>query len=95
VAVRGGDVDGPVAGAADVGLAALLDALEGAFIDLVVVLALGRTDQLAKLIVEPFVAEVALLLGHPFLQTEMRFDHEFGHGRPPGRRGRSAVRLTA
>ena len=32
VAVGGGDVDGPVAGAADVRLASLLDALEGAFL---------------------------------------------------------------
>src|SRR5215475_9425077 len=77
--VGGGDVDGPVAGAADVGLASVLDALEGALIDLVVVLALGRADQLAEFIVEPLGAEIALLLGDPFLQAEMRFDHEFRH----------------
>src|ERR1700751_2621580 len=73
------DVDGPVTGAADVGLASLLDALEGAFIHLVVVLAFRRADQLAEFIVEPFGAEIALLLGNPFLQAEMRFDHEFRH----------------
>src|SRR5215475_10083522 len=74
VTLRGGDVDRPMAGAAHVGLASLLDALEGAFVDLVVVLAFGRADQLAKLVIESLAAEIALLLGHPLLQAEMRFD---------------------
>ena len=80
MAVRRRDIDRPVAGAAHVGLAALLDALEGALRALVVVLAAGRADQLAELVVEAFGAEVALFLGHPFLQTKMRLDDELAHG---------------
>ena len=93
MAARGRDIDGPVAGAADVGLAALLDALEGAVIDLVVVLALGGADQLAEFVVEALVAEIALFLGDPFLQPEMRFDHELGHGDPPLAAGRPSGRF--
>ena len=80
VAVGGRDVHGPVAGAADVGLAPLLDALEGALVDLVVVLALGRADQLAEFVVETFGAKIALFLGDPLLQPKMRFDDELAHG---------------
>ncbi len=80
MAVRGRDGHGPVAGAAHVGLAALLDALEGARGALVVMLAGGRADQLAELVVESLGAEVALLLGHPLLQTKVRFDDELAHG---------------
>src|SRR6185312_17091269 len=85
VAPGSGDVDGPVTGAADVALASLLDALEGAFVRLVVVLAFAGADQLAEFIVEPLGAKIALLLGDPFLQPEMRFDHEFRHAFPPWR----------
>ena len=74
-------------------LAALLDSLIRAdLVALVVVLAVGRLDQLAEDVVEAFVFEVALLFGDPFLQPEMRFDDEFflGHAclssRPSARR---------
>src|SRR6185436_9011502 len=68
-----------------VGLAALLDALEGARGALVVMLAGGRADQLAELVVESLGAEVALLLGHPLLKTKVRFDDELAHGIPLAR----------
>ena len=57
MAGRGRDVHGPVAGAADIGVAAALEGLIGAnlFAALVVVLAAGRADQLAKLVIEPLV----------------------------------------
>ena len=45
--------------------------------------AVGRADQFTEFVVEPFGAEIALLLGHPFLQPEMRLDHELGHRRAP------------
>jgi hypothetical protein len=57
-----------------------LDGLVGA--DLVaemVTLALVRGHGLAELIVESFGFEVALFLGHPFVQPEMRADDELGH----------------
>ena len=77
VAARGRHVDRPVAGAGDVGLAALLDRLEGADLAaLGVVGAAAGADQLAELVVEALGAEVALLLGDPFLQTEVRLDDE-------------------
>src|SRR4051812_34012660 len=45
------------------------------------VLAIGRLDQLLEDVVEAHVAEVALLVGHPLLQAEVRFDYEWpGHG---------------
>ena len=73
------DVDGPVAGAAHVGLAALLEGLIGA--DLVALcratLPSGRLHFLAEFVVQAFVLEVALLLGDPFLQPEVRLDDEF------------------
>src|SRR5436190_9812490 len=69
-----------MARAADVRLSALLDALESAPATLVMVLALGRTDQFAKLIVEPLIAKITLLFRDPFLKPEMRFDDELGHG---------------
>src|SRR5437868_15384472 len=75
----------PVAGAAHVGLAALLDALERARGALVVMLAGGRADQLTELVVQSFGAEVAFLLGHPLLQAEVRFDDELAHGVPLAR----------
>jgi hypothetical protein len=45
----------------------------------------ARLDQFPELVVEAFILEVALLLGDPFLQTEMRLDDEFlfGHGALP------------
>ena len=82
MAVRGRNVHRPMAGAAHIGLAALLDALEGALVDLVVMLAVGRADQLTEFILEAFGAEIALLFGDPFLQTKVRFDDEFAHGGP-------------
>src|SRR6202008_713584 len=39
-------------------------------------LALGLLHQLLEDVVEPFVLEVALLLGDPFLQPEVRLDDE-------------------
>src|SRR5438045_8188097 len=80
MAVRRRDVPRPVTGATDIGLAALLDALESASTTLVMVLALGRADQLAELVVQPLVAEIALLLCNPLLEPKMRLDDEFGHG---------------
>ena len=79
----GRDIHGPVAGAADVGLASLLDTLERALVDLVVVLARGRADQFAEFVVETFGAKIALFLGDPFLQPKMRFNDELAHGDLP------------
>ncbi len=73
-----GDVHGPVAGAAHVGVAALLKRLIGA-IGLtisVVRLALRRLDLLVEHVVKALVGEVAFLLGDPFLQPEVRLDDE-------------------
>ena len=61
--------------------AALLDGLKGADLGaLVVNLAVGLAHHLAELVVESFFPEIILLLGYPFLQPEVRFDDEFGHG---------------
>jgi hypothetical protein len=73
-----------MASAAYVGFTPFLDALEGALIDLVVVLALGRADQFPKFIVETFGAEVALFLRNPFLQAEMRLYDELAHRKTSG-----------
>src|SRR5262249_27814492 len=35
-----------------------------------------------ELVVEAFILEVPLFLGHPFLQAKMRFDDELGHASP-------------
>src|SRR6185295_14829083 len=43
---------------------------------LVVNFAVRGLDLLAEHVVEPLVREVTLLLGHPFLQSEMRIDDE-------------------
>src|SRR6476660_1749224 len=72
-----------MAGAAYIRFAPLFDALEGALIDLVVMLAGRRADQFAEFVVEAFGAEIALFLGNPFLQPEVRFDDEFAHGVSP------------
>src|SRR6476646_2843231 len=81
MAPAGGDVDGPMAGAADVGLAALFERLEGADpVTLVVNRALGRLDHLLENVVEAFVAEIAFFLGDPFLKAEMRLDDKRRHG---------------
>ena len=80
LAVAGGrrHADGPVAGAAHIGRAAFLERLEGAdLVALVMVRAVARLDQFPKFVVEARVLEVALLLGDPFLQAEMRLDDEF------------------
>ena len=80
MASAGRHVDRPVAGAGDVGLAALLDRLEGA--DLVALDVMGAAagaDELLELVIEALGAEVALLLGDPLLQAEMRLDDELGH----------------
>src|SRR5262249_26823399 len=80
MAPRGGDVDGPMAGAADLGRAALFERLEGADpVALVVNAALGRLDHLPEDVIEAFVAEIVFLLGYPFLKAEMRLDDEFRH----------------
>ena len=78
MALRRGHVDGPVAGAVDVRRAALLECLIGAGLRtvLVVRLALGGFDGLLEHVVEALVAEVALLVGDPFLQPEVRLDDE-------------------
>jgi hypothetical protein len=70
-----------VAGAADIGAAALFEGLVGAdaLAAHVVVLPAGRADLFAKLVVEAFGGEIPLLLGNPLLQPEMRLDDEFGH----------------
>ena len=84
VAARGRDIDGPVARAGHVGLAPLLDALERAGLARRgVVRAVAGADELLELVVEALVAKVALLLRDPFLQPEMRLDHELRHGVPP------------
>src|SRR6185503_20654318 len=88
VAPRCRDVYRPVAGAGDIGLAALLDRLEGAdLVALDVVGAAAGADELLELVVEALGAEVALLLGDPLLQTEMRLDDELGHCALPMRIG--------
>jgi len=47
----------------------------------------GRIHGLAKFVVETLGGEIALHLGDPFLQPEMRSDDEFRHGDfPPGAR---------
>src|SRR6059058_2004775 len=80
MAPGGGDVDGPMAGAADVGLAALFERLEGADpVALVVDTALGRLDHLLEDVIEALVAEIVFLLRDPFLKAEMRLDDEFRH----------------
>ena len=77
VALRGGDADGPMAGAAHVRGAAALERLHGAdLVALVMVRAVGRFDQLLKVVIEAFVLEISLLLGHPFLQPKVRLDDE-------------------
>ena len=67
--------------AAHVGGAALLERLIGPdLVALVVMLSVGRTDQLAKLVVEALGGEISLLVRDPFLQAEVRLDDELGHG---------------
>src|SRR5690348_1945471 len=75
-----------MAGGGDVAAAALLHVLEGAAADRqrhrVAGLDGGRAGEArgVELVVEPFVAEEALLLGHPLLQADVRLDAERGHG---------------
>src|SRR5262245_25931306 len=80
MARRGRDVDGPMAGGAHVAGAALLEGLVGAdLVAQVMDLAVLRRGLLAKLVSEPLRGEIALFLGHPFVQPEMRGDDELGH----------------
>ena len=78
---RGGDVHRPVARAADVTAASLLEGLVGAHLvgGGVLFRRVPGAVVVAELVVEALVAEVALLLGDPFLQPEVRRDHEFRH----------------
>ena len=90
VAPGGRHVHRPVAGAGDIGLTPLLDRLEGACLaGLDVMRPAAGADELLELVVETLVAEVALLLGDPLLQAEMRLDDELGHALLPGRLGRA------
>jgi hypothetical protein len=76
----GRHVHSPVAGTSDVRLPALLDALERSGFSLGDVMRpAARADELAELVVEPLVSEVALLLRDPLLQTKMRLDDELEH----------------
>ena len=80
MARRRGDPDRPVACTAHVGLPARLERLVGAdLVALVVDRAVRRLHQLAEDVVEPLLREVALLLGHPLLQAEVRLDDESRH----------------
>src|SRR5262245_14200068 len=47
-----------------------------------VVCTIRRADKLLEFILEASFAKIALLLCNPFLQAEVRFDHEFGHRFP-------------
>src|SRR5262245_29430957 len=83
MALGGSDVDRPVAGAADVGLAAALEGLKRA--DLVAEIVRGtvaRLDGLTEFVVESLGFEVALLLRDPFVQPEVRFDQKRHLGPP-------------
>jgi hypothetical protein len=72
------DIHGPVAGAADIRGAAGFQRLVGAHLGaLVMDLAGGLLHFLVEGVLEPLVAKISLLLGHPFLQSEVRLDHEF------------------
>src|SRR5580765_7136700 len=79
VADRRRHIHGPVASAAHVGVAALLEILEGA--DLV---RRGMVfEDPMKLVVESLRLEVTLLLGDPLVQAEMWRDAELRHERSP------------
>src|SRR3954463_362470 len=81
VPAGGGDVHGPVAGAADVRLTPLFEALVGA--DLVRermrLFEILPFPDAAELVLEPHCLEVPLLLGNPLVQPEMRADDELAH----------------
>ena len=84
VTPRGRHVHRPMAGAGDVCLAALLDALKCSDLaSRLVVRAAAGAHELLELVVKAFGAEIALLLGDPLLQTEMRLDDELGHSHSP------------
>src|SRR5262249_40662046 len=77
IALRRGDADGPMAGAAHVGAAGAPERLHGAdLVAPVIVRAAGRLAQLPENVIEAFVLEISLLLGHPFLQPKVRLDDE-------------------
>src|SRR5204862_262604 len=81
VADRGGDIDGPVTGAADVAVAAALKGLIGADLvaEIVDPAGRGRRELVAELAIEPFVPEIALVARHPFMEAHMRRYDEFRH----------------
>ena len=81
MAAGSGDVHRPVAGAADVRLASLLEALEGPHLvrERVRFLQLLPFPDAAKLVVEPHLPEVTLLLRDPLVKPEMRADDELAH----------------
>src|SRR5262245_61834132 len=81
--MRGGGVHCPVAGAAHALVAALLEALVGAVLvrRLVGLADVVLPPAIAEDVLEALGAEIALLLGHPLLQAEMRRDDELAHGR--------------
>src|SRR6185312_13983636 len=75
------DVHRPVAGAADIALAALLEGLVGAdLVAQIVALTVLGDELVAELVVESFRGEITLLLGDPLLQPHMRRDDELCHG---------------
>src|SRR5437868_4793731 len=81
VADRGGDIDGPVTGAADVAVAAALKGPIGADLvaEIVDPAGRGRRELVAELAIEPFVPEIALVARHPFMEAHMRRYDEFRH----------------
>src|SRR3954469_16993912 len=81
VPAGGGHVPRPMTGAADVGLAPLLEALVGA--DLVRrgvgLVEIPALPDAMELVVEACLLEVPLLLGDPLVQPEVRTDDELAH----------------
>ncbi len=78
MAGSGGDIHGPVAGAAHIRSAAGFQRLICANLGAFVVDLSGRLLHfLVEGVLEPFVAEISLLLRHPLLQAKVRLDNEF------------------
>jgi hypothetical protein len=66
-----------MAGAAHVGFATGFDRLIRAdLVRRVVIGALGRLHELTEDVIQPLVFEIALLLGNPFVQAEVRLNDE-------------------
>src|SRR5215469_9553871 len=79
---RGGDIDRPVAGAADVGISPSLDRLIGANLVAEVVDPLGWGRELiAEFVVKPLAVEIPLVARYPLVQPHMRGDNKLGHVR--------------